>query len=230
MKLTLRATALIVLLLAAAAIASANSIPLTLNNGGSDVMGGVFVGPYNFTTSNGQSLQLVCDDSNHDVYQNESWKATTSTLPALGSVVAFSTGQFSGSTLAEYEEVAYVAQQIFLAGPSANAATIGYMQYALWDIFTCSNGVGSSGCASTGLSDPTDQVGYWFGQAQNNYQNGNYSDVVIYTPVAGSQNPSNDGLPQEYIGIVATPEPSSLALLIAGMLALMLLVIRRGRA
>ena len=232
MKLTLRATALIVLLLAAATIASANGVSLTLNNGGNDVMGGVYVGPYNFTTSNGQSLQLDCDDFNHDVYQNESWKATTSTLPALGSVVAFSTGQFSGSTLAEYEEVAYLAQQIFALGPenSGNAATIGYMQYALWDIFTCSNGVGSSGCASTGLYDPTNLVGYWFGQAQNNYQNGNYSDVVIYTPVAGSQNPSNDGLPQEYIGIVATPEPSSLALLVSGMLALMLLVIRRGRA
>lgn len=227
MKLTLRATALIVLLLAAAAIASADTVTLTLNNPpGSDVMGGVYVGAYNFTGPTG-ALQLICDDYNHEVYPGESWTATTSTLPPLSEPL-----QFASGSLSQYEEAAYLAQAIFALGPvtSANAAKIGWMQYALWDIFTCgTTDLSSSTCASAGLgAGDRNGVATWYNNAASGYTTGNYSDVVIYTPDPGTQ--STGGLPQEYIGIIATPEPSSLALLVSGMLALMLVVIRRGRA
>jgi hypothetical protein len=192
-------------------------------------MGGVYVGPYNFTGPTG-SLQLICDDFGHEVYVGESWKAAISTLPSSG--LLFSTGQFSGSTLTQYEEAAYLAQAIFALGPvnSSNAATIGYMQYALWDIFDPSASLQELGLSSLDSANP---VGHYFGLALANAGSGNYSDVVIYTPVGGTQTlpgQTNPGLPQEYFGIIPTPEPSSLALLVSGMLALMLLVIRRGRA
>lgn len=217
MKLFLRALTLILALLAAAATASANTVTLTLNNGGTDQMGGVYVGPYNFTGSTG-SLHLICDDYMHEVWGGESWTASTSTLPPLTQPLQFPLG-----SLAQYEEVAWLAQHIFALGPanSGNNQQIGWMQYALWDIFTCSNGPGSAGCASAGLSGPNQAgVALWYQNAVNGYGSGNYSDVVIYTPVCNSQTPCSQGTPQEYIGIVSTPEPGTLLLLGAGLFSL----------
>jgi len=126
MKLTFKVTALLIVMLAAAAVASADSVSLTLNNGGSDVMGGVYVGPYNFTnTGNGQSLQLICDDFKDEVYVGESWKATTTTVSSLNNVM------FTGST--QYQEIAWLVGQ--MDANLGNAQTVGDIQWAIWDIF-----------------------------------------------------------------------------------------------
>ena len=63
----------------------------------------------------------------------------------------------------------------------------------------------------------------WYNQALAGYNAAgvNYSDVVIYTPVSGSQ-PKGDGPPQEYIGIVdPVPEPGTLLLMVTGLLGLL---------
>jgi len=52
-----------------------------------------------------------------------------------------------------------------------------------------------------------------------------YSDGSLYAQLGGTPVPET-----VKISVVRTPEPSSLALLVAGMVALMLLVIHRGRA
>ncbi len=216
MKLTFRVTTLLVLVLAAAAIASADGVGLTLNNGGNYIMGGVYVGPYNFTTSNGQSLQLICDDFKDDVYSGESWNATTSTVSNLGNVM------FSGST--QYKEVAWLVGQML---NSKDAQTVGEIQWAIWAIF-------DPAIVTPGWTDPwgtltNDQLtglNLWYGNAQAACGSGtcDYPNFTIYTPPL-----TGAGQPQEYLGIIPTPEPSSLALLFSGMLAMMLLVIRRSR-
>lgn len=209
-------------MLAAAASASADTLTLTLNNGGSDVMGGVYVGPYNFTgvTSGGQtlSLQLVCDDFQDNVFPGEKWSAVTSTFPTLTNV------QFTGPGSAMgYQEIAWLVTQMF--ANIGNAQIVGQIQWAIWDVFDpgISNNdpygtisaanqcqINGNGCSNNNS---------WLQQAINAANGGqvNTSGLTVYTPVSGSQVPLNDGPPQEYIGV---PEPGTLLMLGAGLMGL----------
>ncbi len=216
MKLSLRAITLILALLAAAATAAADPVTLTLNNGGSNVMGGVYVGPYNFTeTGNGApvTLQLVCDDFQDNVFAGEQWSAVTSTFPSLSNV------QFSGSSQG-YLEIAWLVQQ--MSAHIGNAEIVGQLQWAIWDVFD--PGISGHDPYGTISSYDQSQISNWLQMALDaatNNQVGGLSGLTIYTPVPGSQVPSTDGPPQEYFDPVPAPEPGSLMLIGSGLLGLM---------
>jgi PEP-CTERM motif len=202
----------LVALLIGSATLSANTLPVVFNNGGSNVMGGVYVGPYNLTVG-GQSMQLVCDDFTSNVIAGETWNAVTSTYPTLSNV------KFSG--LVKYQEIGYLVQQMF--ANISNSATVGYISWAIWDIFN--PGVSSNDPYGTLTLAQQSQINGWLTKAANNYSTGNYSNLVIYTPVAGSQVPFGAGPPQEYIGfIVSTPEPPTVLLLGLGLASLFVLL------
>ena len=205
-----RVALLIVGLLLGSIAVRANSVPMLLDNAGSNVMGGVYVGPYNFTVG-GQSMQLVCDDFLSTVINGESWNAVTSTYPSLSNV------KFSG--LVQYEEIGYLVQQMW--ANIGNPTVVGYISWAIWDVF--SPGVSSSDPYGTLTSAQQTQINGWLDRAVNNYSTGNYSNLIVYTPIAGSQLPSNMGSPQEYIGIVPAPEPSTVLLLTLGIAGLLIL-------
>jgi len=198
--------------------AKADTVSLTINNGGSITSGGVYVGPYNFT-SNGQSLQLVCDTFQNDVYPPETWTANITTI-------AGGTGLFGSTSSTQYQEGAWLVEQVF--ANLSNKQTVADIQWAIWDIFdpgTCGTGV--SNCDPYG--NPGDQSGIagWIAAAGTSSSGGNYSNVVIYTPQSGW--PANDGLPQEYIGIVSTPEPDTVSLMLIGFASLGLMMVMRKR-
>ena len=202
---------LLVVLFIGSATLKANTLPVVFNNGGSNVMGGVYVGPYNLTVG-GQSMQLVCDDFLSTVIAGETWNAVTSTYPTLSNV------KFSG--LVQYEEIGYLVQQMF--ANITNPTTVGYISWAIWDIFD--PGVSSSDPYGTLTSSQQTQINNWLIQAKNNYSTGNYSNLIIYTPVPGSQVPFGAGSPQEYIGIVSAPEPATVLLLGFGLISLLILL------
>lgn len=199
---------------------------LTLNNPGNDVMGGVYVGPYNFTLASGgqsQQIQLICDDAASEVFAGESWNVTASTFPSLTNI------KFpSGNQTQNYEEIAWLVQQMY--SNISNAKTVGDIQWAIWDIFD--GGVSSND--PWGAVSSTDQASIqnWLTLAgiSSNYSTGNYADIVIYTPIPGTQ-PSQFGSPQEYFGLntqtTAAPEPGTLALLGIGLFVLGCIARRR---
>src|SRR5579872_1419396 len=137
----------ILLMLCFVPLAFSQTVQLTLNDGGSYTMDGVYVGPYNFTeTQNNQSssAQLICDDFRDEVYPGESWTANVTSFSSINSnstglmFYNFTAGSSSlfgitGNFLQGYEAMAYLASQMLpLTGNSANATTIGYMAYAIW--------------------------------------------------------------------------------------------------
>ena len=105
--------------------AKADPVSLTINNGGSITSGGVYVGPYNFT-SGGQSLQLVCDTFLNEVYPPETW--TANTAPVGGG-----SGLFGSTSSAQYQQGAWLVQQMF--ANLGNTPAVADIQWALWDIF-----------------------------------------------------------------------------------------------
>jgi len=181
----------------------ADTIVLTINSAGSHAMGGVYVGPYNFTIGS-TSVGLICDDFKDNVIPVESWQANTSTFPSLSNV------KFTGANETQnYEEAGWLVQQMqmYLPGTgSSNAQTVGDIQWAIWDIFY--PGVSTSDpYGSIGTSDQTN-IATWLTNANLNYASGNYSNVMVYTPVPGTQVPVKDGPPQELLGVM--PEPMTL--------------------
>jgi hypothetical protein len=157
------------------------------------VENGVYVGPY-AATINGSPVQLICDDYNHEVSVGDVWQANVSTFADL-SHTRFWDSSNPTQSFKNYEMAAWLTSQIFLNPKSA----WGDIHFAIWQIFA-------------GNAPSTANSAAWLNLALNHdYSHFDLSQFKIYTPF-------NPASPQEYI--VMVPEPTSLLLLIIGLLGL----------
>jgi len=225
----MQALLLVVIMFGTAAYSHADTVSLTLVNvspGYND--GSYYTYPYNFMIGDAKVLTpLLCDDFADDVYIGETWTATVSTIneiavngqmgPALGSLA----GNAKQTKLKAYLEAAYLYNKLYTSLDATNSIEI---NHAIWALFSST----SYNADSAAL----------FAEANANTSESDtsmFSDIVFYTPIAGSQKLNGDpvtsgpngGRPQEFIGKV--PEVSSLALLGFGLLGLGGLARRKQR-
>jgi hypothetical protein len=203
--------AVLTLGLAFASTASyADTVTLTFT-GTSGVSNGTdFIYPYYFSVD-GSSTQtsLMCVSFNDEIFQNESWDATVSTITTASSTVAqedaylFSLIGDSSYSNNDIQEAAW-----FLSASNPSAVPTTSNDPAL--LLAASNAVTEADLGGTSTFDD--------------------GQFTLYTPVSGTQNPSTDGTPQTFVGVSPVPEPRSLLLLASGLFGCAGMVYRKRRA
>jgi hypothetical protein len=193
-----------------------NTTTLTLVNGGSYAMDGIYVGPYN-ATENNQPVQIICDDFKDEVSPGQSWTARITSLSSLtnsttGLVWSGATagGALLGGTtyslVQGYYAMAYLdSESLGLARNPSNATQIGYLAYAVWSIFDAS-GVYSWLKAENDLGIWTTIQNLAEGALKGTYTASEFAGWQILTPVCPGQGCAN-GPPQEFFQYV--PEGGS---------------------
>ncbi len=207
MKLSSKVAVLTLGLALASTLSYADTVSMTITGTSGANNGTDYIYPYYFSI-NGSSTQtsLMCVSFDNEIYNGESWTATVSPITTSSSFIA--------------QEDAYLFSQLGDGTYSNNA-----IQEAAWylsasnpsSVPITSNDPALLAAASNAVTNGIDLSSFDAGQ------------FTLYTPVAGSQKPSNDGLPQTFVGVSPVPEPSSLLLLASGLFGCAGLLYRQRR-
>jgi hypothetical protein len=171
-------------------------VTLTMENvGPGNNSGGVYTYPYNFSVNGSTTYTpLMCYMYLNEISIGETWTA---------SVVSLS----SSSSIAD-QELAYLFS--VANNPSSSTATASDAQWAAWELFD----PGLTAPDQAGVNAELAAAASFVSNAANKNFDAGYQ---LYIPLPGTQ-PTGDGVPQSFIGVAPTPEPSSLILLGSGLL------------
>jgi hypothetical protein len=192
--------ALALLCFAPSAFANSN---LTMTGAGSNVMGGVYVGPYYATVNGVANTMVICDDFADDSAIGHSWNFTANNFSTLGSALW-------GNQTKNYEAAAWLTlQMLSLNGNPSNATQVGYISFAIWSLFDKSalNGLNSTQLAGVNL---------WLGKVPSNLTPGLFANMVLLTP-QGCTNGPGSCPGQEFFQVMPEGGSAAMYLLLAGL-------------
>ena len=172
--------------------------------------GHFYVGPYNGVLDH-TPITINCVDVFHQVNAGETWAVNIS--PFTGALSDTRTGNLS-----LYEQAAYLTTRY---GGVTTATDTANIQHAIWRLFASNTNLTNGGLGYM-VNSGSD---YWLNIANTNYATAgiNYGNYEVITPI----DPSDPNSGQEYIASV--PEPSVIALVGTGLLALVPPLRRRRR-
>ena len=183
----------------ASATPSSFADTLTLNSVDGQIVGGVYVYPYNFNVDNSSKLTtLMCMDYNREITLGETWNVAINSVPLDNSQASI-----------DYRADAWIYSQL----ASQSAADV---QYAVWDIFDPTDIKGNA--AFDTAAQQLAATGLLMAHNQALISSGFFSGFSLYIPTA-NQSGWTDGIPQEFVGVAQTPEPSSFLLLGTGIIS-----------
>ena len=153
---------------------------------------------------NGTPTMLACDSFDNTIFNGETWKANLN--PFLQGI---SSSLFGPSMILDYKAAGLLFKATLFGGGSISATTA---QWAIWGLFSANARNQPQFTAAAAALD-LQYLGLAAGA-----KDGAFAGLLLYTPIAGSQN--FGGTPQEFIGYSAVPEPSSLMLMGTGLIGL----------
>jgi hypothetical protein len=171
---------------------------------------GYAIGPYGGKLGS-QSVLFYCVDFRHDISGQTGWDATPTYLLSDTSLSSNATLLKNADT---YTDIAWLLTQMM--GTTDQKLQAEYQ----WTIWALTGGAGVNPYASdfNGIMTKAKNAvnGGWFA-----------SGWEILTPVSGSGYPNKSGYYGQEFMVLATPEPGSLLLLFTGLMALVILTLKR---
>ena len=170
---------------------------MTLTGAGSNVLAGVYIGPYYATVDGQANVPIICDDFSDESSIGETWQANVTNVSSNAPTMLSQRLNLGGAQSTDYSEASYLAQQLMGGATCPPGATCsqsdyaGDIQFAIWQIFD----PGGNPMGQLSGSDATNAAS-WLNYAQTHAPSiSSDSNVLVYSPV-------NGGPPQEFLGVM----------------------------
>jgi hypothetical protein len=199
---------------------------MVLTSSGSNILDGMYVGPYYATVNGVANVPIICDDFKDQSTVGETWKATVTTVSSnAATMMSKRLGLTATTESKDYGEAAYLAQQLMSGakcppGTASCSSTdyAGDIQFAIWQIFD-PTGVGNPFSYLSG--NDYKNASAWLTYATNHAPAISMdAGMVVYSPVGG-------GPPQEFLGMPEADAPFLWAIDFAGLCGLFFYMRRR---